>query len=224
MLQHEELWGSEESEFLIPIANALKPAYDLGLKFEPHSWLFKQKVDLHEFAVHLGKGLADLYSARSQGKRWVEQTPSYTLVAEELALMFPTAQFLFIIRDGRQVADSMQKMWQWNVEKAAMVWHRHTQSGLVLKELYPQRVFEVRYEALISAPQKTFKNIFEFLNLPYADAAAEFIESKPINVSPGTENQTSSDKLEPRWPQWPTHSITRHKRITGEMLQRLGYQ
>ncbi len=223
MLQHEKLWGSEESEFLTPIAKALQPAYQLGLKYAPHSWLLEQQVELAEFAQYLGNGLAALYASRADGKRWVEQTPSYTLIAEQLALMFPAAQFLFIIRDGRQVADSMQRMWQWNISTAVTTWQNHVMAGLSLQAHCPERVLEIRYETLVRQPDQCFQLIFDFLGLEHSKAAAEFTRSKPINVAPGTENQSRQDKLAPRWHNWSRSDKRKCAKIINPLLTRLGY-
>ena len=48
-----------------------------------------------------------MVTKKSRGKRWVDQSPSYTLIASELARLFPDAQFLHIVRDGRRVVNSM---------------------------------------------------------------------------------------------------------------------
>lgn len=223
LLQHDQLWGSEESEFLLPIANAIQPAYDLGIKFEPHSWLRQQQVELPEFAYYLGKGIADLYASRANGKRWVEQTPSYTMIAHLLALLFPNAQFLFIIRDGRQVVDSMQRMWQWDIPKATTTWCEHINAGLALKDQYPERVLNIRYEQLVQEPQLGFKRVFDFLQLADHTASAEFMQGKPINVSPGTESQSTTDKLEPRWLKWKWSEQRAFKAIAKQLMQQLEY-
>ncbi len=168
-------------------------------------------------------GLESLYASRAGGKRWVEQTPSYTMVAEQLALMFPTAQFLFLIRDGRQVTDSMRRMWEWDIPKAAGVWKDHTQTGLSLQQQYPDRVMQLRYESLVSQPEPQFMQIFEFLGLENAPESAAFMQGRPINTSPGTEDQSAKDKLKPRWHSWGWSEKRQCNKSIGPLLSKLGY-
>lgn len=223
LLQHESLWGSEESEFLLPIARAIGPAYAQGMRFKPHSWLHQQDVDLNEFAAYIGAGLNDLYVSRSDGMRWVEQTPSYSIVATELALLFPTAQFLHIIRDGRQVVDSMRRMWNYTLTEAAHQWRDHVRGALELEQQHAKNVLRINYEKLVSDPNATFQQIFAFLDLSPTDAAVAFVQDKPINVAPGTEEQPSLQKLQPRWHGWSTDDQSTFNEIAGQLLARLEY-
>lgn len=223
LLQHDALWGSEESEFLLPFARALGPAYDRGMQFTPHSWLAQQKVSKEEFAASVGLGLSALYASRSGGKRWVEQTPSYSTVALELACMFPAAQFLHIVRDGRQVADSMRRMWGWSMAEAAGQWYDHVSAVLKLEQQYPARVLRMRYEELVAEPQQQLPPVFGFLHLPMAPAAASFIACRPINTAPGTTSSSSMEKLQSRWHSWPQAELQTFMKVAGPLLQELGY-
>jgi len=223
LLQHEALWGSEESEFLLPLARALRPAYDRGMQFTPHSWLAQQNVSQEEFAASVGLGLSALYASRSGGKRWVEQTPSYSTVALELAGMFPAAQFLHIVRDGRQVADSMRRMWDWSMAEAAGHWHDHVSAVLKLEQQHPARVLRIRYEEMIADPQQQLPPVFAFLRLSMEPAAAGFIAGRPINTAPGTSSSSSMEKLQPRWHSWSQAELQTFLDIAGPLLQELGY-
>lgn len=223
LLEHDALWGSEESEFLLPIARAVTPAYEQGMRFTPHSWLHQQKVSREEFAASVGAGLNALYASRSGGRRWLEQTPSYSTVACELAHMFPSAQFLHIVRDGRQVADSMCRMWRWSMQESAQQWLDHVSAVLRLEQQQPARVQRIHYEKLVSHPQQMMQQIFAFLGLPEEKAAASFIQNRPINTAPGTDEQTSVEKLQPRWHDWSDDELQTFDRIAGELRRQLGY-
>ena len=47
-------------------------------------------------------GANALFSSRSGGKRWIDQTPYYVFMTEVLVRMFP-GLFLHVLRDGRNV-------------------------------------------------------------------------------------------------------------------------
>ncbi len=223
LLQHASLWGSEESEFLLPIARAIAPAYERGMRFTPHSWLHQQQVSLDEFAASIGAGLDALYRSRSGDRRWVEQTPSYTTVALELAQMFPSAQFLHIVRDGRQVVDSMRRMWDWSIAEAAQQWSDHVHCALRLEQQHAKRTLRIAYEQLVTHPDASLRRIFVFLGLAHTPAAAAFVSGQPINAAPGTEQQQRLQKLQPRWHDWSAAELSSFNAIAGDLLVRLGY-
>lgn len=224
LLQHDALWGSEESEFLLPLARAIAPAFERGMRFVPHSWLHQQKVSREEFAASVGSGLSALYASRSGGRRWVEQTPSYSTVASELAAMFPDAQFLHIVRDGRQVADSMCRMWNWSIDEAAQQWLDHVGAVLPLEQDHATRTLRLYYEDLVANPQQQLRHIFAFLGLREVAAATRFIQDRPINAAPGTEAQISAEKLRPRWHEWSQEQLLAFDQLAGELCRQLGYQ
>lgn len=224
LLQHDALWGSEESEFLLPLAHAIEPAYERGMRFVPHSWLHQQNVSRDEFAACAGAGLNALYLSRSGGRRWVEQTPSYSTVACELAAMFPDAQFLHIVRDGRQVADSMARMWGWSIDKSARQWCDHVTAVLALEQQQSARVLRFHYESLVTEPGQQLQAIFSFLALASQQASIDFIQAKPINTAPGTDQQASTEKLKPRWQQWSAEDQRGFYDSAGELLSELGYE
>lgn len=139
-------------------------------------------------------------------------------------MMFPEAQFLFIIRDGRQVADSMRKKWQWDIARTATEWTSYVFGGLELQRSYPKRVLEIRYENLCKSADTQFQRIFEFLNLEHTPASADFMLNNVINVAPGTEDQSSMEKLNPRWHDWNHEEMSEFMKTAGPLLKRLGYQ
>lgn len=225
LLQHEALWGSEESEFLTPLARSLRDSYDFGARFGEHAWLVKQKVTFEEYCAAVGSGVDALYRNRSGGLRWVEQTPAYSHIAAELALMFPSARFLYLHRDGRKVNESMRRMWQYDVIQAAKLWCEHNESCQRLEQLYPERVMRVQYEKLVAGPEAVFRTIFAFLNLAHCSSAATFLADKaPINISPGTEYEGHRDKLVLRAADWREGELGDFWVVAEKMMGSLGYE
>lgn len=224
LLEHPALWGSEESEFMIPMAKALKASYESGIRFGEHAWLLQQRVGYEEYCAYIGSGIDRLYRNRSKGLIWVEQTPAYSLIVEELALMFPSARFLYIQRDGRKVNESMRRMWQWDVEQAAQTWVTHNKHCLQLERAEPQRVHRVVYERMVSEPDTVFKGICEFLQLPYESSMKKYMAGQsPINVSPGTESESGQDKLKLRDTDWSQDEISSYWKVAGDMMKTLAY-
>lgn len=110
-----------------------------------------------------------IYASRLRlaGKtRWGDKTPHYIKIIPQLARIFPGARFICLIRDGRDVVKSMQKV-QWygpwlhdNTTEwvdAARHERRWVASG------YGDQILRVRYEDLVTETEGTLIRICEFL-------------------------------------------------------------
>src|SRR5207253_4877727 len=77
LAQHNQLWTSDESQILWDLFGdgRLDKNYQRAGRADG-SWLRKQRIEKAEFLCFLGLGLNALYTSRSQGKRWIDQTPS----------------------------------------------------------------------------------------------------------------------------------------------------
>lgn len=225
LCQHDALWGSEESDFLRPMIDGALQAHREGSTRGDRHWLVRQKVDADEFLAHVGVGLNALYTERSGGRRWVEQTPSYTLCAPDLARMFPTAQFLVLSRDGRQVVESSRELMKLSHRRACKWWRLYTDAARDFVAAHGERCLELRFEDLVTDTDRALARTFAFLGLEPAAASTSFIVDRaPINASPGRAGEGSGDKLAPRWHGWNGRQRRTFVRLCGEALQRLGYE
>src|SRR5438874_4826617 len=82
--QHSQLCTSAESDFLFYLFQGqhAQKAFQRATDVAGERWLAVHGVDKKEFLAFLGLGLNALYTSRSQGRRWIEQTPLYRLIAE----------------------------------------------------------------------------------------------------------------------------------------------
>ena len=118
------------------------------------------------------------WELRESGKpRFGDKTPSYALNMELLDVIFAGCQFIHIIRDGRDNVcsllqnESTQRHWRtedWvprTVEAAARYWLEHVRRARVVSaRLPPERVTEVRYEALMADPIAEGHRLLAFLH------------------------------------------------------------
>lgn len=109
LAHHSALWCSHESGLLFYLFRDghAERAFSDAIGRVEGTWLGKENVSLPEFLRYAGLGLHALYMSRSGGKRWIEQTPINTTIAETLSGLFPGARFLHILRDSRRVVHSM---------------------------------------------------------------------------------------------------------------------
>src|SRR6266511_4371024 len=121
-------------------------------------------------AVRLVYGLS---AAKSGKTRYADKTPLNTLMIEALAETFPEGRFVHIIRDGRDVALSLmdRRFGQGHIVEAARYWRRRVTLGRAAgKRIGPARYREVRYEALLENPERTVRELCEFIELPFEPA------------------------------------------------------
>lgn len=129
--------------------------------------------------------LLDPAAERAGASRWCEKTPRNILFADRLAEIFPDAQQLHILRDGRDVVSSMVERQFWpiaagsefpelrrfrgevTVDKAAEYWRTVLElANRITAGLDPERYLELRFEDLIADTAGTVERICGFLGLP----------------------------------------------------------
>lgn len=108
-------------------------------------------------------------TAEKNGKaRWGNKTPRYVLHLKLLAELFPGAAFIHIIRDPRDVARSIMKAgWTSSLEQAAGMWRKRVGKGIEGRSLGKDRYYELKYESLLSNPERVLKQLYDWLDIEY---------------------------------------------------------
>lgn len=108
--------------------------------------------------------------------RWGDKTPLNTLWLPRIERMFPNAQYVHILRDGRDVSLSYVKAGLYgDIAEAAARWRSSVRAARRHgKRVGPQRFHEVRYEDLVGDPGPTLRSICSFLGLTYSDGMLDF--------------------------------------------------
>jgi Sulfotransferase family len=114
--------------------------------------------------------------AEARGKRrWGDRTPQHAYYVPRLIGLFPRAQFIHVIRDGREVASSIfDHGWTGSVITAADHWRRTVAAGRRWARLGPDRYHEICLETLIDSPAETLRNVCAFLGEDYAPQMLEY--------------------------------------------------
>jgi sulfotransferase family protein len=119
-----------------------------------------------------------------------------------LAQLLPTARFIHIIRDGRDVALSLQKfLWgPTNLYCGARYWARLVSTGRKDGADLAGRYFEVRLEDLMLNPDKTARELGEFINQgDHPEQVRDLVERvnrtrKPGNVQVWKQNMNENQR------------------------------
>jgi hypothetical protein len=116
------------------------------------------------------------YAKRFGKPRWGDKRPGYYQYIPALRRMFPDAQFVHLIRDGRDCVASLQRM-PWFTQDfyaAVCTWIEAVDSGRrAARQLPADAYFELRYEDLVAEPAARLSELCEFLDEEYDPAMAE---------------------------------------------------
>ena len=192
------------------------------------SWLDKHEVTYEQFLKYLGKGLNDLMLSRSGAAEWVDNSPENLLAADDLLLMFPSAVFVYVIRDPRQVCASMllsgfdREPWSHDLDEAIATWNHYAATGLSLESKWPGRVLRVMHHQMVHHPDSVASTLARFLNVPDASPIEFFLRSERVNSSyastsklaqqDGTLISASEDQRQTFWDQNASHVLARCQR------------
>jgi hypothetical protein len=176
------------------------------------------------------------YACRFGAERWGDKSPIYTVHLDLLAEIFPMAQFIHIIRDGRDVALSMMKAYQHarffyvDIYFAAQSWKRRVHAASSAgRRLGAGRYLELRYEQLTANPEAMIREICEFLGEDYQPAMAEpDQEARAHHHSQGIHRATRQPLTTTSVGRWRTEMSQIDQRLfqtaAGDLLTELGYE
>jgi hypothetical protein len=151
--------------------------------FEVSTTEFKAALDeIEPFNISDGyRAFYRLYAARHGKLRWGDKTPSYCHYLEAIRRVLPEARFIHIIRDGRDAALSLRRMWfspGWEIETQAAYWR-----GCVLAARRAgcgrDDYLEVRYEDLVLNTRETLERICSHVDLTYEDEMLNYHKRAP---------------------------------------------
>jgi hypothetical protein len=174
------------------------------------------------------------YARQHGAVRWGDKTPIYTSYLQLIDRLFPDAQVLHVLRDGRDVALSTLDKWggkepHVDIYYAARIWVRRIrQARWASGKLGPRRYRELRYEDLVSDPESELRAICKFLSEPYLPEMAQQHRYAREHVSPGAFHAPVREPPDPgRVGRWRREMSAEDQRlyhhVAGALLEELGY-
>jgi len=124
--------------------------------------------------------LLRVLEANPSAKILLEKTPDHARHVQDIKQVFPGARFIHVIRDGRDVALSLNRAYRdgwgkhwapWTQVSALCKWRRTVEAGLMASAFGPSSYLEVRFEALRADPVATVSQVAGFLGLSSLAAA-----------------------------------------------------
>ena len=127
--------------------------------------------------------MAGLYTAACDhaGKpRWGNKSTFMVHHADRVRAVYPSARFLWLVRDPRDVAVSSREsvFSPFHPLRTATLWARQQAEGARLEAAWPDQVLRVHYEALVGEPEATVGRICDFLG-EVPDPAMQSFHKRP---------------------------------------------
>ncbi len=167
---------------------------DLWLESRLKNWDIEESI-LREELISFSNNptYADLcsvvyaHNARLQGKIngavLGDKNPHYALYIGKLIEIYPNAKFIHILRDYRDTIMSYKNVDFDPNSTAALAcrWNLYNKEVLHYKDMYPEKFITLKFENLLSEPEKSMKLICEFLEIDYNPSMMNFYENKGDN-------------------------------------------
>jgi hypothetical protein len=174
------------------------------------------------------------YARQHGAERWGDKTPIYASYVDLIHEIFPQAQFVHIMRDGRDVALSMLDKWEREIHIdvyfAACNWVRRIRQAQASgARLGPDLYYELRYEDLVADPEAQLKPLCDFVGESYRPEMAEPHRLGRERFDAGDFHaalrRPPSTARIGRWRKEMSGADVRlFQRIAGPLLAELGYE
>jgi Sulfotransferase family len=177
--------------------------------------------------------LYSAYAAQYDAVRWGDKSPIYTNHMGLLADIFPDAQFIHLIRDGRDAAlsvlDAYPDRFYVDAYFAARSWRQRVQSAREAgTTLGPERYLELRYEELTIDPEGVLSNLCHWLDEPFEPAMCEPHKLGRQLLRPRGRHAPVRQPPRPNSGRWRHRMVGADQRlfqaVAGDLLGELGYE
>jgi hypothetical protein len=127
------------------------------------------------------------YATSKNKARWGDKS-DYLDNLHIIHRLFPDARFIHIVRDGRDVANSVIKL-DWgprDIIQAAEWWDKFVLLGRRMGQMLPQDQYtEIKYEDLVLNTEKELKRLCEFLDEEYSELMLNYHQSSSKAIPAG---------------------------------------
>jgi len=181
LANNKRIYSNGESWLLLPLITFTQNK-DISIDYEQHHALnaieeqlslgglentvLKKKIKKFVYEIY-----ADILKNQDEADFFIDKTPRYYLIFEEIISYFPNAKILLLIRNPVSVLSSMLVTWPKYIKSL----HKDIYEGptYIVNALSLSKgnknILPVRYEELIYEPEKILINICNFLGVKYSN-------------------------------------------------------
>ena len=191
-------------------------------------------------APRLGDVLDSLYRYRMQpcgASRWGDKTPLYVLYMDRIAAIFPEAQFIHLVRDGRDVAVSAVAKWgrRWP-QRLYMDQHYVLRRWVAAVDrgrrvgagLGSARYLELRYEDLVRDAEGSLRRVCDHLGEAFDPMTLRHERLAREEIAAGGHEEVWQPVSAGRVGRWRRElapaAVWTASRVAGTALEDLGYE
>lgn len=159
-----------------------------------------------------------------------EKTATHLMWIDTIFQWYPNAKVVWIVRDGRDVAMAMMRLFHKNLRAHCSNWRRSVELGLKFEQKYSDKIYQIRFENLVSNTEYELIKLGQFLGIDYQERMIDTnIYSGAV---PENERFYKERALQPidrsRIGEWK-HSATPQQihlmhSVMGNYLEKLGYK
>ncbi|MGQ0630782.1 MAG: sulfotransferase family protein [Sporichthyaceae bacterium] len=183
----------------------------------------------------LGSGLEIVmrsFADASGAARWCDKRPMYVRHVRILQRMFPDAQFIHLIRDGRACASSLMRMpwFDGDLGRAIGTWTLAMEyADRARRRLDPDSWFDLHYEKLLTEPEFHLRRLCAFLGEDFDAAMLDPGEVKDSLVPErkswhdNTAGPITTDRVESWQRELSAPDIRFVNDVAGRRLRAQGY-
>jgi LPS sulfotransferase NodH len=238
LLRDESLYGDlRQRENIRALLQVMHARWDEFLDTDLHG--IKFDVDLTADAIQacnitsMSEFIDALFRINAEGEgkvRWLDKTPYYILHIPTLIATYPDAQFVHIIRDGRDAALSMleraTEIRVFNVSAGGRLWQRYVEMGRSTgRQLGPDHYHEIRYEDMLADPVGIVQRLCEFLGEEYSDKVINFQKSTDPKTKTPLLKQDLQESNREKWRVSMTpRQIRTFESVAADTLMDFGYE
>jgi protein-tyrosine sulfotransferase len=241
---HPDVYINGEMPFL---KNVIRYGYGENTKFSNISEIAKFQKVLHKFdtwgnienldhnfseSIEGGKELSleevlRICFSEYDTAVWGNKTPQNTENIDLLAKIFPTARFLIVVRDVRDICLSWQSKWGKDIMWCAAKWSKRMREGWnATRNLPAERSIIIKFEDVLSFTELCCKKICDFLEIPFSSRMLvhhiytdEYIDGK-INYGKKIIRENKN-----KWEsELSLQEVERIEQIANDTMKILGYK
>lgn len=197
LMNHEEIAATAEPWILLPLIYSTKKT---GVLTEYSHLTSQQAIEgfistlpdkEKDYKKIIGDAVINLYEkqCRQGEKYFLDKTPRYYFVINEISKLFPDAKFIFLFRNVMHVYASAIKTWESESLKKVYRYDSDLRLGpLLLAEGYEKfkdKSYCLQYEEFVVSPEKKLQEICEYLGIVYSKSLLNISESNGNDLSFG---------------------------------------
>jgi hypothetical protein len=161
------------------------------------------------------------YAEQHGKRRWGEKTPLHTWHIEDMARLFPDAQFIGVVRHPYGTIASNMGRFSSRLARATWQWAQPVKELVSQAAQRPDRFVIVRYEDLVRRPEPVLRELLEWLGETWSPAV---LEHHTVQSERGGKRQVEGrsrvdDPIdESRATKWTKAMLAEHKQWLDQRL------